>query len=250
MVESLKETFLQKQVETPDGNQLPLHSHTSESQGYFLQEMFDLIKPKSTLEVGMAYGISSLFILEKHREYKNPEKSHLIIEPYSWQGVAEHYFEKEKLSYLTDIRYKKSDEVLPKLYYESHRIQYAYIDTTKLFDVVMQDVYFIDKILDVNGVLILDDCGGYWPGIQKVARFLNSLPHYKFLKGHKKYTHRVRRELGENLTSLFLNMVPFRKKFISELNLKTNHHLGLEYRCIAFQKISEDKRNWDWDRPL
>jgi predicted O-methyltransferase YrrM len=250
MLNSLKEIFLRMEIETPKGNFTPLHSHTTEGQGIFLQEIFDLVKPVSTLEVGLAFGISSLFILEKHKEYNSKPKSHLIIEPYPWEGIAEHNIQKEGLFYLTDIHYEKSDKILPKLYFEDHRIQYVYIDTTKLFDIVMQDVYFIDKILDVNGVLILDDCGGFWPGIQKVARFVNSLPHYEFLKGHKKYKHRKRRKIAESVTSFFLKIVPFKNKFIPGFNLTTNYKLNLEYQCIAFKKIAEDNRNWDWDKPL
>lgn len=51
-----------------EGERIPLHSHTSKDQCLFLQEMFDLVKPKRSVEVGFAYGISAMSILEMHRQ--------------------------------------------------------------------------------------------------------------------------------------------------------------------------------------
>lgn len=62
---------------------IKLHSHTSKEQGLFIQEMFELTKPVNSIEVGMAYGISTLFILEKHQEKNGKEHSHIVIEPFS-----------------------------------------------------------------------------------------------------------------------------------------------------------------------
>ena len=249
MLKSLNEIFESNTIEVNNtGDRIPLHSHTSKEQGIFLQSLFDIVKPKRSLEVGFAYGISALFILEKHRDAGSNDAAHIVIEPDNYWGTAAiHNINKEGLENYLQVRKGFSDEILPQLFYENYRIQYAYIDTTKRFDVVFQDFYFINKILDVGGIVILDDCGGYWPGIQKVARFINSLPNYEFLKGHKKYTHRTQRKIAEMFTSFFLKIVPFKTKFIPGINLKTNHKLNLEYRCIAFKKNSEDFRNWDWD---
>lgn len=105
-------------------------------------------------------------------------------------------------------------------------------------------------MLDVNGVLILDDCGGSWPGIQKAARFLNSLPHYEFFSGFEKIPFTIKKKLAEAITTSLLKIVPFKNKFLPGFSFKTNYRLNLEYRCIAFKKISVDKRNWDWDAPF
>ena len=107
-------------IETPNMDYVKLHSHTSKSQGVFLQSIMDSIKPTKSLEVGLAYGISAMFILEKHREYGNLPKAHLVIEPYPWGGIAEYNIEKEGLSELVRYEYKKSDEILPLLYYENY----------------------------------------------------------------------------------------------------------------------------------
>lgn len=250
MLSLLENIFTRKEIQSPSGEFIKLHSNTSKEQGIFLQEIFEKIKPEKSLEVGLAYGISSLFILEKHRAQGSSEKAHIIIEPYPWGGVAEYNIDNEGLSYLADIRYHKSDVVLPQLYFEKHRIQFAYVDTTKLFDIVMQDVYFIDKILDVGGVLILDDCGGSWSGIQKVARFIHTLPHYKFMAGHAKSNPSKKLKLAEFAATFMTKCIPYRRRIFPYFNFLTDRSLNLNYNCIAFKKISEDERDWKWDRPF
>ena len=55
MLTSLNEIFEQRSIEINEiGDRIPLHSNTSKEQGFFLQEMFDLVKPKNSLEVGFA----------------------------------------------------------------------------------------------------------------------------------------------------------------------------------------------------
>ncbi len=191
------------QVETPDNSYVKLHSHTTKEQGLFLQEIFDKVKPSKSVEVGLAYGISTLFILEKHRDMGHSTVCHIAIEPYPWGGVAEYNIEKEGLENLIEIRYEKSDQVLPRLFYENHRVQFAYVDTTKVFDIVMQDFYFIDKILDVNGIIVLDDCGGGWPGVQRWQDLLILYPTMKCYAKHSKIVYsRKKRLLEKAVTKL------------------------------------------------
>lgn len=202
MLETLKKAFETSHIRSSSGNTfVKLHSNTSKEQGLFLQELFDIVIPKKSLEVGLAYGISALFILEKHKEYKSSPKSHIVIEPFSWDGVAEYNIEKEQLTDLVEYIYRKSIDVLPGLYMRGERIQFAYVDTTKVFDTVLLDFHFIDKILDVDGIIILDDCNGGWPGVQRVARFINTLPHYTVSESLIKVNYLLKGKLFQKLSA-------------------------------------------------
>ncbi|MEO6731322.1 MAG: class I SAM-dependent methyltransferase [Ferruginibacter sp.] len=250
MLHSLEKIFETQTIEVSHtGERIPLHSNTSKEQGLFLQSVFDIIKPSTSLEVGFAYGISTLFILEKHREAESSNGAHLVIEPDSyWGNAAIHNIEIEGLSAYLQIRHGYSDKILTELFHANYRVQYAYIDTTKQFDVVFMDFYFINKMLDVGGVIILDDCGGNWPGVQRVARFINTLPHYKVLKGHGIVKNGYAKRLAQNTFSWMLDILPFKKKVYPSTSFKTDEWLGLNYSCIAFQKVAEDTRSWDWDK--
>lgn len=250
MLQTLSEIFELNTIEVDDsGQRIALHSHTSKRQGEFLQAMFDLVKPKKSLEVGFAYGISTLFILEKHRQNNSNDQCHIVIEPDDyWGSAAVHNIGKEGLTKYLEIKKDYSDRILTALFLQNHRIQFSYIDTTKRFDIVMQDFYFIDKMTDVGGIVILDDCGGGWPGIQRVARYVSTLPHYKLIGTHDEKKQSLKRSLILTLANLFLQLVPLKNQLVETCNFKTNKELGLNYACLAFKKISEDKRNWDWDK--
>jgi predicted O-methyltransferase YrrM len=246
MLPVLKKIFESNLIETENNEQIKIHSHTSLAQGLFLQKIFDIIKPKKSLEVGLAYGISTLFILEKCREYSNEQKCHIAIEPFPWGQTALFNIKKENLDSYLDIQNKLSDMVLPSLYMQNHRIQFAYIDTTKVFDIVLQDFYFIDKILDVNGVVIFDDCGGGWPGIQRVVRFVSTLPHYQVLDKHREVKSGPKKEIALSIATFLLKLIPLKSKLFPSLSFTSDREMELNYSCIAFKKIANDSRNWDW----
>ena len=252
MLHSLKKIFETNTIViNSSGDTIPLHSNTSLNQGYFLQEMFDLIKPKKSIEVGFAYGISSMFILEKHREVHSTEGAHIVIEPDNyWGGAAEFNIDLEGLLPYLDVRRDFSDKVLAKLFLENLRIQYAYIDTTKKFDAIMQDFYMINKMMDVGGVVILDDCGGSCPGVQRAARFINTLPYYKVVGAFEKNSISFKKQMANKIVSLIISLIPFKNRIYEGMDFSTNAQLGLNYSCIAFKKIAEDLRGWNWDEPM
>lgn len=252
MLQSLKKIFETNTIEiNANGDTIPLHSNTSLKQGYFLQQMFDLVKPEKSIEVGFAYGISSMFILEKHRELQSKAGAHIVIEPdIYWGGAAEFNINKEGLLHYLDVRRDFSDKVLAKLFLENVRLQYAYIDTTKKFDAIMQDFYMINKMMDNGGVVILDDCGGSCPGVQRVARFINTLPNFKVLGAFEKNRISFKKQVATRIVTLIMGLLPFKNKIYEGIDFSTNAQLGLDFSCIAFIKHAEDKRKWNWDEPL
>ena len=249
MMKLLEKILDTRMMETDsEGGVVAINSDTPRNQGMFLQKMYDEIKPEKSLEVGFAFGISTLFILEKCREYDRNERCHIVIEPFDWGNAAIYNIKKEGLEKYIDIRKELSDRVLPTMYLKNERIQFAYVDTTKVFDIVLQDFYFIDKILDVGGVVIFDDATT--PGINLVMRFINSLSHYEILDKHEELKVSKKYSIGEKIFENLIGSLPFKKRFMGNFSLKSSRELGLNYRCIAFKKIDKDKRTWDWDAPL
>ena len=249
MNQLLQTIFVSNQVEDDEGNSLPLHSHTKEKQCEFIEGIIADTKPTSTLEIGLAYGISTLAILDALSKLHQPFR-HNVIDPYqsAWSNIGLSYIKKSGHSDKVTFWPKFSDEVLPKLYYENYKIQLAYIDSTKVFDVLLVDVYFITKILELNGILILDDCG--FPGIRLLVRFLSQHPSYRIYKGFNKDKFSKKRTFAMAATYFIADHLPFKKQVLSNYNFAKDEVLGVDYHCIAFQKIKEDDRNWDWHRPF
>ena len=70
-----------------NGKTLPLRDNISPAVGSFLQKLIALHRPSVTIEIGLAFGVSALYICEALRE-ENPDFRHYIIDPY--QGTAWH----------------------------------------------------------------------------------------------------------------------------------------------------------------
>lgn len=104
--------------------------------------------------------------------------------------------------------------------------------------------------MDVGGIVVLDDCGGNWPGVQRVARFVNSLPHYEKVGTHDKNGMSFKKTLTEKFITLLIGFIPFKKRVYQGIDFSTNKQLGLDYSCIAFKKPEEDKRAWNWDSAI
>jgi predicted O-methyltransferase YrrM len=89
MNEVLRSILSSGSVATEDGKTRSVHSAISREEGQFLQEVIRSARPQVSLEVGWAYGVSSLYICEALREV-NAAK-HIIIDPHQhsiWEGIG------------------------------------------------------------------------------------------------------------------------------------------------------------------
>ena len=135
------------------------------------------LKPRRTLEVGLASGASALALTASFEaEGAEPEGQHIAIDPF--QLSAEEGFdalglkmldEAGRSGYLTFFP-ERSAIVLPRLVAEGVRIDLAYIDGSHLFEDVFIDFYYLYRLLPKGGLLCFDDC--VFPDVRKVLRFI------------------------------------------------------------------------------
>ena len=70
-----------------NGEIIKAHSQISEKEGESLQEIISEVRPKVSLEIGLAYGIASLFICEALAKVQ--AERHIVIDPFqreAWKG--------------------------------------------------------------------------------------------------------------------------------------------------------------------
>jgi hypothetical protein len=79
MNEVLQAILASKKVTTDSGIERPLDYHIDSAEGEFVQSLIRKHRPRVILEVGCAYGISSLYIGEALREHGGTK--HIIIDP-------------------------------------------------------------------------------------------------------------------------------------------------------------------------
>jgi predicted O-methyltransferase YrrM len=217
-----------------------LHSHTRLEQGLFLQDILNELKPQTSIEIGLAYGISTLFICEALKELGDGKL--IVMDPFQrdWKYIGLKNIKESGNSNIVEFHEDFSDKVLPKLYFKGINIQFAYIDSTKVFDVLMVDLYYLTKILDIGGIIVFDDC--QFPGIKKLCRFLMAHPSFKKYRTYKKVVENRNRLRLSNIAKL----IPYKNKIFSQDILHTDTELGLNYHCISFKKTSDDNRDWKW----
>ena len=239
----LETVFETRTITTKDNSNVRIHSETSKKQCGFLQKIISENKFSKSIEIGCAYGISSLAIAG---EIAKNGGSHTIIDKFEnsqWNGVG--------LDLIAQAGYSENIEfhedycylVLPKLLSAARKYDFAYIDSTKQLDWLLVNFFYLDKLLEINGVIVFDDVTCF-PGIRKLLRYLSQFPDYKvydtFPGNH--------RSIFYDILLSPLRILPMSKKYLNEEINVSNYKLGINSHCVALQKINEDSRNWDWHR--
>jgi predicted O-methyltransferase YrrM len=179
MNEILRSIFNSRTVITEDGlNSRPLIDNIPEDEGDFVQTLIRRTQPSISLEVGCAYGISSLFICEALREV-NAAK-HIIIDPYQYdifEGIGLANLRRAGYDDIIEFHEIVSYQYLARLTEERVRIDFAFIDGQHTFDYVLVDFFLIDKLLRTGGIIVFDDLTH--PSVRSVCRYVLLNLRYK-----------------------------------------------------------------------
>lgn len=142
----------------------------SAAQGMLLNQIASLPDIKKSLEIGFAYGFSTIYILEALLGKEG--STHVAIDPFEdsdWGGVG---LKLVKQFGYNNFRWIKDYSIheLSKLIQKNSRFDLIYIDGNHRFDDVLTDFYLSDQVLNVGGYLVLDDM--WMPSIQNVEKFI------------------------------------------------------------------------------
>lgn len=147
----------------------------SPSQGLWLYELCLSTKPTQTLEIGMAYGYSTLFFLAALD--KNQCGHHTAIDPFqrtSWHGIGLAHVQAVIPDSGQAFRLieSRSDQSSVDLTRANSSFEVIYIDGNHRFDDVLVDFYLYAPLCAMRGHIVLDDM--WMPSIQTVADFVRT----------------------------------------------------------------------------
>jgi predicted O-methyltransferase YrrM len=135
--------------------------------------MFEL-KPERTLEIGMAFGGSTLTFGQSHKDLgRGPSKQHTAIDPAQskyWDDTGRLLLESVGLEGYVEVIEAYSSQAMPRLIEDGRRFELAYIDGSHQFEDVLIDFVFTHEMLEVGGVVLFDDSTD--SHVAKVLRFL------------------------------------------------------------------------------
>ena len=150
--------------------------------GSFIADLIHSEKPHATLEVGMAWGVSTLFILQALFENRTGFRRHVVMDPYqgaSFHNAARRSLRDLEITEAVEFYEEPSELLLPRLLQEKRTFDFAFIDGNHAFDCVFTDLRFVHKLLKPGGIVIFDDTN--WDGVNLTCRFAETNYAYRFV---------------------------------------------------------------------
>jgi predicted O-methyltransferase YrrM len=166
----LARLLAERRVRSDFGEEFELDSEVSPEGGAMLQKLVRELHASTTLEIGLAYGISALYICDALRT--KPGARHIVIDPEQhtqWHGVGLRHLRMTGLDTMIDYRELPSHEALVDLEREGARVDVAFVDGCHTFDYVIVDMFLVDRLLRTGGVMAVDDAD--WPSVRKACRY-------------------------------------------------------------------------------
>jgi predicted O-methyltransferase YrrM len=227
----LAEILRTDRVKDENGVGLPLRSHMNEAEGELIARVFEAVKPETSLEIGFAYGVSTLFACEALNHNQKPCR-HIVIDPNQsslFGGIGLINVERSGYRGLLDFVEEPSEIALPRLLQANTRIQAAIIDGFHTFDHALVDFFYVNKMLDVGGVVIFDDVN--MPSIARLLSHVMTYPAYRLFDA----------TAMPRAPNIF---VALRRRLNG--TGRSARHSRDNPSCVAVQKAAPDKRDWDW----
>jgi len=117
-------------------------------------------KAVNTIEIGLGYGISALFICEALLMGGERNAHHVAIDPYQARGFKNcgiQFLEEAGVANMVEHHADESQIVLPRFVSENRRFDFAFVDGSHLFDRVFLDLIYLGRLLVPGGIVFADD---------------------------------------------------------------------------------------------
>src|SRR5215467_1019511 len=209
-----------------DGKEiLPLRAHMDKREGNLLSKVVECVQPTTSLEVGFAYGVSTLYVCDSLAKIGKPAR-HIVLDPNqfsNWRGIGVRNVERAGYGRFVDFRQERSEIALPQLLDEKTVLDMAVIDGWHTFDHALVDLFYVNKMLRIGGVVVMDDSS--MPSVGKLVDHILTYGCYRIFG--------IPRGPG---------LLPRRLAYYVRLRRSKWPS------AIALEKIAQDERTWNWHR--
>jgi predicted O-methyltransferase YrrM len=129
-------------------------------------------KATRTVEIGLAYGVSALYICEGLIRTGDPRARHAVLDPFQAGRFANcglQVLEEAGVDSLVEYHEEISQIALPAFLKEGRQFDLGFVDGNHRFDSVFLDLFYLGRLVRRGGVVVLDDYD--LPGIRRAVSF-------------------------------------------------------------------------------
>lgn len=152
----------------------PFPTGMGRDAGLALRELVARESACRTIETGLAYGLSTLFILEATALF-GTERRHVAIDPYQakdWDNSGVRTIEEAGASALVEIIREDSLLALPRLVARGESFDLGFVDGGHHFENAFCDILFMQRLVRPGGLVIVD--GAWMPAILAAAMYFEA----------------------------------------------------------------------------
>jgi predicted O-methyltransferase YrrM len=156
-------------------------------RGAFIADLCRAERPSATLEVGMAWGLSTLHILAALAELRGSAagQPHVVMDPFQasrFGNAALRLVREVGAERMVEFYPEPSEIVLPRMLANGRQFDLAFIDGDHRFDPGFVDFFFVHRLLKPGGLVIFDDV--LFDGIYLTSRWAETNLGYQPVAQH------------------------------------------------------------------
>jgi predicted O-methyltransferase YrrM len=113
-----------------------------------------------TIEIGLGYGISALFVCEGLLANGDGSARHVVVDPYQatrFAGCGLQFLEDAGVTELVEHHAEESQIALPRFLHAGRSFDLAFVDGNHRFDGVFVDLVYLGRLVRAGGVVFVDD---------------------------------------------------------------------------------------------
>jgi predicted O-methyltransferase YrrM len=170
---SISNIFQDTVLKGRSGQEYKVEGMSTTNNLVVIANLMEELRTSRTLEIGMAYGASTLIFCAMHSRLGLQNSQHIAIDPFQLKDYGDcgvFRIEKAQLSEYFMVHYDLSHFVLPNLIKADQKFDLIYIDGSHLFENVFLDFFFSLHLLNQGGIMLFDDSSD--PHVTKVISFI------------------------------------------------------------------------------
>ena len=246
MISEIDEIFRTRVVKDKFGNKFALRANVDRHEG---EALFGLIASdttiKKTLEVGCAYGVSSLHICSALSSRNSPR--HVIVDPCQYtefRGIGVLNLERAGFQFF-DLIELPSEFALPELARKgAGTFDLVFIDGWHTFDHTLLDLFYANLLVRVGGYIVVDDCN--MAPVSKAVLYLSQYPSYEVVRVTRRRPTTWKQLVKQVVSTLVPPVVA--RNMLPHI-CYDNYYVRTIFPSMVFlHKVAEDKRDWNWFR--